>query len=110
MIMTVGETSCPPTPALIRLAYDHRPDVWQPLDSTLTIRPGAIAVFPAFYRATQNFSGVLLPASHAGCEAELFRLPMTHGLPLVLTAVLPPDWRSLRLRKGLGWFDLGPPS
>ena len=110
MMITLAGVSCPETAAWIRLVYDHRPNVWQPLDSTLTMPWRAAAIFPAFYRATQNFAGVLLPASHAACEADLFRLPVRHRLPLVLTAVLPPDWRSLPLRKRLGWFDVGPPS
>ena len=59
--------------------------------------------------ATQSFAGILVPASHSGCEVRLFRLLMTYSLPLVLTAVLSPDWQSRPLRKGFGRFDVTPP-
>jgi hypothetical protein len=110
MLLKLGGPACPSAGVTVRISYDHRPNVWQPLDTTLTMQPGATAIFPAFYRATQNFAGVSLPASHAACEVKLFRLPLTRRVPLVLTAVLPPDWRSLWLRKGLGRFDVAPPS
>jgi hypothetical protein len=109
MVMTIGGSSCPSAPTRIQLLYDHRPNIWQPLDSTLVVARGDIGISPAFYRATQNFAGVVLPASHAQCDVSLSRLPLTHDLPLVLTAVLPPDWRSLPLRKGLGRFSVEPP-
>jgi hypothetical protein len=109
MLLTLGGPSCPSSQVRLRLLYDHRPNVWQPLDTELTMQVGSTAVFPAFYRATQNFAGILVPASHAGCEASLFYLPITYRLPLVLTAVLAADWQSLPLRKRLGWFDVTPP-
>lgn len=108
LLLTLGGSVCPATAAAVRLQYDHRPSRWQALDQTLSVTAGDTVVFPAFYRATQNFGGVVLPASHAGCEANLFRLPLTYSLPLVLTAVLPADWRSRPLRKGFGAFDVKP--
>jgi hypothetical protein len=96
-------------PARLRIVYSHRPNVWQPLDTSLTMRPGATAIFSAFYRATQNFNGILLPASHAACTVNLFHLPPLYPIPLVLTVVLPDDWQSLPLRKGLGRFAVTPP-
>jgi hypothetical protein len=98
---------CPETPFTIEIRYDHRPNVWQPLDTVMTARPGDAVIFPAFYRATQNFAGILLPSTHAGCSVQLARLPLTNGLPAMLSAVLPPSWESLPLRKGLGRFGLG---
>jgi hypothetical protein len=109
MVMTIDGASCPRAPARVQMLYDRRPHVWQPLDGALIVAPGDIGIFPAFYRATQNFAGVLLPASHAQCDVRLARVPLTHDLPLVLTAVLPPDWRSLPLRKGLGGFSAQSP-
>ena len=64
MLMTLGGTSCPDEPVRIKLAYDKRPDVWQPLDSALTMRKGSVAIFPAFYRASQHFAGAVLPPTH----------------------------------------------
>jgi hypothetical protein len=108
MLLTLGGTRCPTDPVRLGLRYDHRPHVWQPLDSELAVRPDDLVVFPAFYRPTQAFAGVLVPASHAGCEVHLFRLPPYERLPFVLTAVLPPDWTTLHLRKGFGRFRLTP--
>jgi hypothetical protein len=109
MLLTLGGRECPSTPVRLRLVYSHRPNVWQPLDTSLTTHPGANVIFPAFYRATQNFDGILLPASHAACTVGLFRLPLSYALPLALTAVLPDNWQSLPLRKGLGRFAVTPP-
>jgi hypothetical protein len=109
MVMTIGGASCPFAPTRIQLLYDHRPHIWQPLDTALIVARGDIGIFPAFYRAAQNFAGVLLPAGYAQCDVSLSRLPLTHDLPLVLTAVLPRNWPSLPLRKGLGRFSVGPP-
>jgi hypothetical protein len=108
MLLTLGGTACPDDLVALGLHYDHYPHIWQPLDSTLMVRPGDTVIFPAFYRATQSFAGILLPASHAGCTLRLARLPMRRDLPVVLTAVLPPDWQSRPLRKGFGRFDVGP--
>jgi hypothetical protein len=108
LLLTLSGAACPTATATLRLQYDRRPSAWQPLDQTLSVKPGDTVVFPAFYRATQNFGGIVLPASHAGCDANLFRLPLTYGLPLVLTAVLPTDWRSRPLRKDFGEFNVEP--
>ena len=107
MVLDFDGSSCPDTPAGLGLRYDHRPQVWQPLDGTLTARPGDTVIFPAFYRATQYFAGVVLPRADAGCSVRLDRVPLSRDLPVVLTAVLPPDWKSLPLRKGLGRFGVG---
>jgi hypothetical protein len=109
MLLTIDCPNRLQPPVRLGIVYSHRPNVWQPLDTSLTTRPGATAIFPAFYRATQNFDGILVPASHAACSVGLFHLPLSYPLPLVLTAVLPDDWRSLPLRKGLGRFAVTPP-
>lgn len=108
MMLELGDSDCPDGLLVLGLRYDHRPDVWQPLDSTLIARRGDIVVFPAFYRATQNFAGVLLPRAAARCSVRLFRVALSRDLPVVLTAVLPQNWMSLALRKGLGRFGVGP--
>lgn len=104
MLLRLSGPTCPPGPVSLRLVYDKRPRLWQSLDQRLDVRVGDWIIFPAFYRATQNFAGILLPPGHEGCEASLHRLPLTHGLPLVLTASLPEGWQALPLRKGLGRF------
>jgi hypothetical protein len=109
MLMTLGGAACPHAEARIALEYAHEPHVWEKLDSSLTMQPGDTAIFPAFYRGTQHFAGILLPASDAECVVSLSRLPLSYDLPLVLTAVLPPHWQELALRKGLGRFDVSPP-
>lgn len=109
MLFTLGGADCPAGPVLVGLRYKHQPNVWQKLDSTILAEPGASMVFPALYRGTQHFDGLVLPASHISCTVQVFRLPLTYGLPLILTAVLPPDWEHLPLRKGLGNFRLKPP-
>lgn len=107
MLLQIDGPTCPLTPARIELIYDARPGRWQSLDSTLNVAPGSIAVFPAFYRATQAFAGIRLPASHEQCDLRVWTVPITYDLPMVLTAVLPLDWQALRLRKGLGRFPVG---
>jgi hypothetical protein len=106
MLLTMEGPTCPDSPAVLGVLYDRRPQVWQPLDSQLMMRPGDIVIFTAFYRPTQAFAGIIVPKSHAGCTANMFRLPLAYNVPLVLTAVLAPNWTSLPLRKELGWFDL----
>jgi hypothetical protein len=103
-VLTLGGPSCPAGPVALGLAYDHRPEVWQPLDSTLSVAPGEVAVVPGFYRGTQAFAGLRLPASHARCDVGVESLPLAGRLPAVFSANLPPEWRSLPLRKGLGRF------
>jgi hypothetical protein len=103
ILLTLVDRDCPQTPVRLRLAYAHRPNVCQPLDTSLTTHPSANAIFPIFYRATQNFDGILLQASHAACTVRLFRLPLSYFLPLALTAMLPDNWPSLPFRKGLGY-------
>ena len=107
MILELHGAACS-APTVLGLRYDHRPDVWQPLDGALAARPGDIVVFPAFYRATQNFAGILLSRTDAGCTVRLARVQVSRSLPVVLTAVLPQNWMSLPLRKGLGWYGVGP--
>jgi hypothetical protein len=109
MLMTLTGPFCPAGPTTLEFRYDHRPGVWQPLDFKLTAKSGDMIIFPAFYRSTQSFAGVLIPPSHTRCEVRLARLPLTSSLPFVLTAILPPDWRALPLRKEFGYFDVGPP-
>ncbi|MCO4053323.1 MAG: hypothetical protein HEQ16_04560 [Bosea sp.] len=106
MLLVLEGADCPQLPASVGLVYAHRPEVWQKLDSQISLAPGATAVFPAFYRGTQHFEGLQLPASHARCAVALTALPLTGPLPSVLTAVLPVNWHSLPLRKGLGGFGL----
>lgn len=106
MILVMGGSECLDRAAALGLRYDHRPGIWQPLDGTLTARPGDIVVFPAFYRATQSFAGVVLPPADAECSVRLDRVPLSNDLPAVLTAVLPPDWKSLPLVKRLGSFGV----
>lgn len=107
MLLTLGGADCPDQPFSIGLRYDHRPHLWQPFDQNLMVRSGDQVIFTAFYRATQSFAGIVLPADHAACAVSLSRLPLTYDLPLVLTAALPPDWKNLPLRKGLGRFAVG---
>lgn len=106
MLLRLSGPACPQGPVSLRLVYDKRPRIWQPLDQRLDARVGDWIIFPAFYRATQGFAGILLPPGHEGCEASLHRLPLTYDLPLVLTASLPEGWRALPLRKGLGRFPV----
>jgi hypothetical protein len=90
----------------LKLSYAKRPGVWQAFDRNLSVPLSesgpTYVIFSAFYRATQHFEGLELPAAQAGCLKSLFRVDDRPGLPAVFTAVLPPGWRDRRLHLGLG--------
>lgn len=108
LLLRLSGPGCPAAPVPLRLRYDTRPDVWQPLDQPAEAAPGEELVFLALYRATQNFAGVWLPAGHEGCAPQLWRLPLDRALPAALTLRLAPGWEAGPLRKGLGRFPVRP--
>jgi hypothetical protein len=108
LVARLDGPGCPRSHTQLKVVYDARPERWQSLDVVLTLAAGDTVIFPAFYRATQSFAGLQLPASHALCTVAAWRVPMSYAVPMTLTAVLPPDWEDLRLRKGFGSYSTRP--
>jgi hypothetical protein len=97
----------------IEFVYEKRPGVWQPLDRTMTLAfeprnmPVTI-IFPAIYRATQNFRGLVV--SQKGCVITMSRLLQDSRLPSILTIVLPNNWDTLPFHQTFGSLIVGHPA
>jgi 4-amino-4-deoxy-L-arabinose transferase-like glycosyltransferase len=107
--VTVGGDGCPTGMFKVRLAYEKRTDAWQPLDADLSLDitgkgASASAFFPAFYRPTQHFSGILLPSSHVSCTLTLERIDTMSLLPLVMSGQFSQSQLVGPLTKGFGGF------
>jgi hypothetical protein len=64
----------------------------------------ASAFFPAFYRPTQHFAGIILPASHRDCSVAIERIAGASVLPLVMSGELSDGKLAGPLTKGFGSF------
>jgi hypothetical protein len=102
---------CSPGRVPITFLYEKTPEVWQPLDHTITVPvPSAnieqtLVIAPVLYRATQYFSGLEVHADAARCIKQIDTLPHgMPGLPIVFSAVLPPQWDQARFYLGFGGF------
>lgn len=109
LLVDVGGPNCPTGDIELGLIYAKRSGVWQPMDSIIVLPrrvPGETvqALFPAFYRATQNLEAISLPAPHRDCTVRLARIVGNSRLPIVFSMVLKPNWRMDWLRKGVGTF------
>jgi 4-amino-4-deoxy-L-arabinose transferase-like glycosyltransferase len=107
LVVTIGGARCPAGAVKVRLAYEKAADVWQPMDTDLRLTvpsPGGStsAFFPAFYRPTQHFSGIALPASHAECTVGLERISGSSTLPLVMSGEFADRKLKGPLNKGFG--------
>ena len=110
LAVTVGGEHCPAGKFKVRLAYEKTKDVWQPLDADLSLdvanQGGSTsAFFPAFYRPTQHFSGIALPASHSGCTVAIERIDATSPLPLAMSGQFSQGRLVGPLFKGPGSFS-----
>ena len=115
LIVTVGGADCPAGDIPLGIVYAKRPGVWQPMDNTLVLPirargEQASLVFPAFYRPTQNFESISLPATHRDCSVSLERIAGASRLPMVFSMAFSPGWEGQSLHKGFGSFGNGAPT
>jgi hypothetical protein len=65
-----------------------------------------IILFPVFYDAQYvQFKGMLLAAAHRSCVVSVSRIKKAHEPIVLLSAVLPPDWRESPLYSTLTSFE-----
>ena len=111
LLLTIRD--CPRGRYAVQAAYAKTPLAWQFFDNTLDLTlDGAEGVttvlMPAFYRPTQHLETLaLIPAegqSLSSCQLVLERVTAPSKLPLLMTVVLPMDWRNDRLARGFGAF------
>ena len=110
LAITVGGERCPTGMFKVRLAYEKRTDAWQPLDADLSLNiasqgGSASAFFPGFYRPTQHFSGIVLPASHGACTLAIERMDAASPLPLAMSGEFSQGRLVGPLTKGFGGFS-----
>lgn len=107
LVLELGGPRCGAAQLTLRAAYALRPETWQAKTRDIVIprptdgweRPVSL-VIPAFYRASQHFEGIELPATERDCVLTIRRIEDEHRLPIIFSAVLAPGWeeRPLRLR------------
>lgn len=93
LFVEVGGARCNLDGLTLDVHYAHQPDTWQPFDNRFrllrTPQRGTVGfLIPAFYRSTQHFDGILLPASARDCTVSITRLLGSTRLPTVFTATL----------------------
>ena len=102
LLLTVGGPDCHDENIDVSLNYEKR-DEWQPLDQVIKVHRSSSdlgptkVLFPAFYRPTQHFSGLSVPAEAEACVLGVERLLAPTRLPAAISAVLPPDWSQMPL-------------
>lgn len=82
---------CDVSNRIVQLRYKLGPEIWQPFDAEHSFANASgsrksVALVPAFYRPTQYFSGVLVPAKLADCKVKIERIIGESRLPMVMTA------------------------
>ena len=101
LVAAFGGESCQGGVVTPTLRYRRTPRTWQPFDRTFEIAlpqdptKRVRIVFPAFYKASQHFAGIELPAGQAGCLVSLKRIRDPSAIDHVLFLVIPDDWRDL---------------
>jgi hypothetical protein len=71
--------------------YRHTQNTWQPLDMKMLfsgVQAGSsnMILFPAFYRGTQYFEGLLIPSEFARCNIAVEKIIGESRVPLFLSA------------------------
>lgn len=110
LVVTVEGDKCPTGPLKLKLVYEKSKDIWQPMDADLlldiSIQGGsASAFFPAFYRPTQYFKGIVLPSSHSACSIAVERIDSDSALPVAMSGNFSGTDLVGPLQKGLGSFS-----
>jgi len=114
LVLEVGGPRCDAPLLTLRLSYLLRPEAWQAKTRDMTLvrpaegwgRPVRVVV-PAFYRASQHFEGIELPAAERDCLIAIRRVADDYRLPITFSAVLAPGWKERPLRLRL-FGKLGP--
>lgn len=91
LMVQLDGVQCDGSNRTVQLRYNLGSEIWQPFDTmhSFSNMPGSnksSAFIPAFYRPTQHFSGVLVPAILAGCNIKIERIIGESRLPMVMTA------------------------
>lgn len=91
LLIRLDGTQCNLSNRTVQLRYNLGPEIWQPFDTIhsfveIPVEMKSSAFFPAFYRPTQHFSGVLVPTGFAGCNVKIERIIGESRLPMVMTA------------------------
>lgn len=104
LIVEIGGPACAARRISMTFAYEKRLTAWQPLDRTLSIaiplpaQGTTTIIAPAFYRPTQHFLGLAVPAAVSDCIQSIVRVDDSKRLPAIFSAVLAPEWREQSFR------------
>lgn len=89
-LLTISGLDCKKEDAVISFNYKHSNYTWQPLDNKYVSkfkRPNIerTILFSGFYRPTQYFESITIPANLKDCEVKLERISDTSKLPYAFT-------------------------
>lgn len=115
ILLTFGGENCRPGKPTISIQYAKREGIWQPLDHSISLdfQPDRASfttvLLPAFYRPTQYLSDIQIPTEYSSCLVRAERVIGSTRLPIILEAVLAPEWQSRPLHRGFGGFSTSAP-
>lgn len=116
LLIEVGGPGCTADAVMLTLTCSRRAETWQPMDRTISVPrpPGGWGqpvqmVLPAFYRASQAFLGIALPAVQRDCLIGVARVEDARRLPVLFSAVLAPGWEDMSMRLSLFGRLVPPP-
>jgi len=105
LLISVGGPSCPPGQLDLTLTYDGHLKFSRPLTIDVAANGGrTLLIAPAFYNRLERFRGITIPSDRVGCIGDVSRVRDDRRLPIVFSAVLPPQWRAQPLFERPGGF------
>jgi len=112
LLVAINGTNCNLNDIHIYGKYIHTPNTWQPLDIDMNYKGDqasgeAQIVFPAFYRGSQYFDGLLIPRESAGCQISVKKIIGENRLPIFFSANLKNSQIIGSLHKGFGSLATG---
>lgn len=102
----LDQSKCGRNPAV---TFQYAPNVLNSdLGRTVTVTrtPHAAGLTRIFQPVFVNYSGVQFSGTQPGCVAGMYRFADVRTFPLLLGAVLPPDWESLPLYQRLADWEI----
>jgi len=107
LLVSINGVGCNLSDIHIYGKYTHTPNTWQPLDIDMTYKGDQASgevqiVFPAFYRGSQYFDGLLIPRASAGCQISVEKIFGENRLPIFFSANLKNGTIIGPLHKGFG--------
>lgn len=107
LLVAINSNNCKLSDIHIYGTYVHTPNTWQSLDIEMIYEGGqplgeAQIIFPAFYRGSQYFDGLLIPREVAGCQIEVQKILGENRLPIFFSANLKNSKIIGPLHKGFG--------